>query len=142
MSDTATQVFVDTNVFVYALNRAQPEKRETALGYIDTHRDEIIVSTQVLIELHAVCRRRLGMDSDVTRAAVEAVGAFPVIGADRTLVLDAMGLSSSAHLSIFDALIVSAARHAGCGRLATEDLQDGQRFGDLVVENPFSTPGA
>ena len=37
----------------------------------------------------------------------------------------------------YDSLIVAAALDAGCDRLYSEDLQDGQRVEDLTVENPF-----
>lgn len=36
-----------------------------------------------------------------------------------------------------DSLIVAAAPGAGCTRLLTEDLQDGQRIEALTIENPF-----
>jgi len=32
---------------------------------------------------------------------------------------------------------VAAALEGGCGVLYSEDLQNGQRFGELKVENPF-----
>ncbi|HEY5564562.1 MAG TPA: VapC toxin family PIN domain ribonuclease, partial [Rhodothermia bacterium] len=34
-------------------------------------------------------------------------------------------------------LIVAAALDAGCTRLLSEDLQDGQRIDGLRIENPF-----
>ena len=40
--------------------------------------------------------------------------------------------------SFYDAQIVAAALEAGCARLLTEDLQDGQRIESLVVVNPFN----
>jgi predicted nucleic acid-binding protein len=46
-------------------------------------------------------------------------------------------LQSSSRLSWYDSLIVTGALQGGCQVLYSEDLQHGQRFGDLVVENPF-----
>jgi predicted nucleic acid-binding protein len=40
-------------------------------------------------------------------------------------------------LSVYDALIVAAAQDAGCQLLFSENLQHGQRFGTVTVENPF-----
>ncbi len=41
-------------------------------------------------------------------------------------------------LSIYDALIVSAALMAGCRTLYSEDMQDGQVIeGLLTIRNPF-----
>jgi predicted nucleic acid-binding protein len=41
-------------------------------------------------------------------------------------------------LSWYDALIVAGAIEAQCGTLYSEDLQHGQRFNDLRIENPFT----
>ncbi len=41
-------------------------------------------------------------------------------------------------LSIYDAMIVAAALHAGCRNLLSEDMQHGQVFSDrLIIRNPF-----
>lgn len=130
--------FVDTNVFAYALDTNSPVKRDRALQVIDERRDEIILSTQVLIELYAVCTRKLAMSRSDAGAAVEALSGFAVVDTDRTLVLAALALSRTAELSIFDSAIVCAAQRAGCGVLLTEDLNPGQDFDGLVVENPFA----
>lgn len=135
---SAGPVFVDTNVFAYALDDAEPRKQQIARRTIDERRRDIVVSTQVLFELHAVCTRKLGMSRDEARAAVEAVSLFTVTGADLALARDAAALAAKAQLSVFDAAIVCSARRAGCPTLLTEDLSAGQTFGDLVLENPFA----
>ncbi len=134
---SGSRVFVDTNVFAYALDGGDPVKQASAQKLIDGRRQDIVVSTQVLIELYAVCTRKLGMPSDRASAAVEAISGFPVMDADRELVLRALALSVRAQLSIFDAAIVCAAQRAGASELLTEDLNAGQRFGELVVVDPF-----
>lgn len=131
------RVFVDTNVFVYALDADAGAKQVRAQQVVSTARDEIVVSTQVLVELYAVCTRKLGMGADDARSAVAAVSGFPVTDTDRELVLQAIRLAGRAQLSIFDAAIVCAAQRSGCRTILTEDLNAGQRFGDVVVENPF-----
>ena len=137
MTDGA--IFVDTNVFAYALDDGEPVKRDTAREAIEAHRREIIVSTQVLLELHAVCTRQLGMDREVTGTAVRAVALFPVVSTDRELILDAATLATDAQLSVFDAAMVAAAVRAGCATLLSEDLNDGQLLGGVHVRNPFAS---
>jgi len=39
--------------------------------------------------------------------------------------------------SFYDSLIVAAALSAGCTRILSEDLQNGQRIEGLTIENPF-----
>jgi predicted nucleic acid-binding protein len=41
------------------------------------------------------------------------------------------------HIAFWDALIVHAARSAGCALLYSEDELGGGRIGDLRVVNPF-----
>jgi predicted nucleic acid-binding protein len=130
-------VFVDTNVFAYALDARDPAKQRRAQEIIDEHRRGIVVSTQVLLELHAVCTRKLGMDRADAGEAVRAVGAFPVVVADRELVLDAVALAQRAQLSVFDAAIVQAAARGGCELLLSEDLSDGQELAGVTVRDPF-----
>jgi hypothetical protein len=40
-------------------------------------------------------------------------------------------------LSFWDPLIVAAARAAGCDRILSEDLTDGELYGSVTVVNPF-----
>jgi predicted nucleic acid-binding protein len=55
------------------------------------------------------------------------------------LLLGAIELQAAAQLSFWDAMVVQAAKEARCERLYTEDLNPGQRFGSVVVVNPFTT---
>lgn len=135
------RVFVDTNLWAYRLDRREPEKsafvrdwlRELAREY------EIVISTQVLIELRSVLTRKLepALSWRDTRAALEALAEFEVVSANANLLLDAHELSRNQRLSWFDALIVEAAIRSGCACLYTEDFAQGQRFGALRVRNPF-----
>ncbi len=135
---TSAPVFVDTNVFAYALDRADTAKQRLAQAVINEHRRAVVVSTQVLFELYAVCTSKLGMERGDAHAAVRAVADFPVTHTDRALAIDALQLAATAQLSIFDAAIVCAAQRSRCRTILTEDLNAGQHFGEVLVENPFA----
>lgn len=62
------------------------------------------------------------------------------IDSSKGLVLSALGLALRHRLSIYDAMIVQAAIDSGSTTLYSEDLHDGQRFGDLRVVDPFTHP--
>jgi len=49
----------------------------------------------------------------------------------------ALQLARERSLSWYDSLIVASAIEERCGVLYSEDLQHGQRFGGLRIENPF-----
>jgi len=135
------RVFVDTNLWVYRLDRREPEKsafvREWLRGVAGEH--EIVVSTQVLIELRSVLTRKLKppLPPDVTRLALEVLASFDVVATDAHLVLDAHEFAQREQLSWFDALIVEAAMRSHCDLLYSEDLSHDRRFGGLTVQNPF-----
>ena len=48
-----------------------------------------------------------------------------------------MDTSREAKISLWDSLIIEAARQAGCERVLTEDLTHGQVIHGVRVENPF-----
>ena len=135
------RVFVDTNLWAYQLDRREPEKsafvrdwlRELALEH------EIVISTQVLIELRSVLTRKLkpALSWQDTRVALEALAEFEVVPANASFVLDAHELSHARKLSWSDALVVEAAIRSGCERLYSEEFSHGQAFDALKVENPF-----
>jgi predicted nucleic acid-binding protein len=56
---------------------------------------------------------------------------------DVPLIFQAIELSQRETVSFWDALIIRAGMESGCARLLSEDLQDGRRYGDTRIENPF-----
>jgi predicted nucleic acid-binding protein len=135
-------VFVDTNVWVYAVDTADPAKRERALQAIAPAQGrDIVVSTQVLAEFYAVVTRKLAVPvpPDDAEAMVRQLLALPVVAVDASLVAAAIVGSRDWQISIWDALILRAAEVAGCRRLLSEDLADGRTYGSVVVENPFAS---
>jgi predicted nucleic acid-binding protein len=137
-------VFVDTNVWVYAVDTADPAKRERALKAIEPAQGrDVVVSTQVLAEFYAVVTRKLSVPvpPDEAEAMVHQLLALPVVAVDASLVATAIAGSREWQISIWDALIIRAAEVAGCRRVLSEDLADGRTYGSIVVENPFASAG-
>lgn len=140
-------IFVDTNVLVYARDASEPDKQPQALAWIEhLWRTRMArLSFQVLQEYYATTTRKLkpGLSPEQARADIRDLLAWrPVpVGAE---VLEAGWLVEDRFgLSCWDALIVAAARAAGCEYLLTEDLQHGSQLDGLQVVNPFRTaPGS
>jgi predicted nucleic acid-binding protein len=135
------RVFVDTNLWAYRLDRREPFKAERIAAWLRTLAadHEIVVSTQVLVELRSVLTRKFQppYDAASTENALVALAAFEVVPTDATLVLDAHALAQREQLAWFDALIVEAAARSRCAILYSEDLPHGRRYGDLEVRNPL-----
>lgn len=128
--------FFDTNVVLYLLSAdtAKADRAEELLALGGT------ISVQVLNEFVAVASRKLRMSLMEIREvltpirAVCAVEPITVETHERALrIADRYGMS------IYDALIVSAALLAGCETLHSEDMQDGQVIDrKLTIRNPFA----
>ena len=136
------RVFGDTNLWVYRLDRRDPDKATRVGAWLRelAREHEIVVSTQVLIEVRSVLSHKFKPPiphADI-RLALDALTAFGVVGADPGLILDAHELAAAEQLSWFDALIIEAAMRSKCSVLYSEDLGDGRSFGPLTVRNPVA----
>ena len=60
------------------------------------------------------------------------------IGSATGRVLTASEISERHRLSFWDAMIVTAAKHAQAKRIVTEDLDHGQTIEGIRIENPFT----
>ena len=131
--------FVDTNVFVDAVDAGSPDKRIRAQSLLADLADSIVISTQVLLEFYVTATRKLAKPlspADAERRVHELSGT-DVVEITAPLVRTAIVLSREHQLSLWDALIVESARARGCRRLFSDDLQHGREFGGVQVENPF-----
>jgi predicted nucleic acid-binding protein len=133
--------FVDTNILVYAEDRDAGTKNETARSLVLDLWDsgDGVVSVQVLQEFFVTVTRKLSkpMRPNTASRIVNEYLSWRVVENTGDLLRVGIDLAQSAKLSLWDALIVAAAQHAGCDRLVTEDLSHQRRFGSLRIENPF-----
>ena len=133
--------FVDSNVLIYAHDTSAGGKREVAAARLaDLWRTRAgIISVQVLQELYVNITRKVARP--LAKAAVipllEAYAKWRIVVPDAATVVQSVRVEERFQLSFWDALIVTSAQMAGAKRLLTEDLQGGQNFDGVVVENPF-----
>jgi predicted nucleic acid-binding protein len=132
-------VFVDSNVFLYAVDDADPRKQQIARDW----RAELWksrlgrVSFQVLNEFYVNAVRLKPVASGEARAEVRDLLAWNPVAVDAAVIESAWKLQDRHRLHYWDSLIVAAAKVASCGFLLTEDLQDGQNLDGVEVVNPF-----
>lgn len=127
--------FADTNVVLYLLDDGpKAERAEEILGQGPR------ISVQVLKEAMVNCRRKAGLSWEDTGAFLEGIKSLCPVE-DLTIQTHQVGraLAEKYQLSVYDAMIVSAALLAGCTTLWTEDMHDGLLVEDwLRVVNPFA----
>lgn len=134
--------FLDSNIFVYLFDEGAHEKRSIAEA-ITRNAIEAragCISFQVVQETLNVLTRKLAVP--VTNADAQGFlhkMLMPLwrVMPSQKLYSEAIALQRRLRLSFYDSLIVAAALEAGCKRLLTDDMQDGQRIEGLRIENPF-----
>ena len=134
--------FVDTNVLVYVRDASEPRKQKQAKAWMHflwqtgTGR----LSFQVLQEFYVTVTEKLspGLTAARAREDVQSLFVWKPIAVDQMVMETAWHIQSRFKISWWDSLIVSAALQAGCRYLLTEDLPEGQDFGDLHVLSPFN----
>ncbi len=136
MSDRS---FFDTNILVYADDDDTPAKQQLARDLIYEHRrgETGVVSMQVLQEYFVTVTQKLKVDSPAARRKVEILSEFDVVAPDVADILAAIDLHRLHGFSFWDALVVRAAKQAGCRVLLSEDFQDGREIDGVKVLNPF-----
>jgi predicted nucleic acid-binding protein len=136
----ADRAFFDTNVLLYMYTKSP--KRAVARRLVDTYvlSGAVLVSTQVIQEFYAAGSRKLNISRDGLKKAISDLLELPVISLGPSHILSAIENEERYQISFWDALIVAAAQSGGADVLYTEDLNDGQQYGTVMVRNPFLQP--
>jgi predicted nucleic acid-binding protein len=72
------------------------------------------------------------------QAALDAIRAIRTVTPDGVLFRRAVEIHELYGIHFCDGMIVAAAERAECRRIWSEDLNSGQRYLGIVVENPFA----
>jgi len=131
--------FFDTNVLVYADDKAAPSKQRRALELVAEHRraGTGVVSLQVLQEYFVTVTCKLQVDARTARRKVELLAEFDVATPDVADIVAAIDLTRLHSFSFWDALVLRSAQQAGCRVLYTEDMQLAREMDGLRIVNPF-----
>jgi predicted nucleic acid-binding protein len=135
----AGRSFFDTNILVYADDKAAPAKQRRAIELVAEHRlaGSGVVSLQVLQEYFVTVTRKLHLDARIARRKVELLAEFDVVVPEIADVLAAIDFHRLHTISFWDALILRSAKQAGCRVLLSEDMQSAREIDGIRIENPF-----
>jgi predicted nucleic acid-binding protein len=132
--------FLDTNVLVYAYEQGDSRRRRIARDLVRRAvAGDILMSTQVLAEFAATLLHKIkpaARPEDVA-AVLDALGPIRVVVTDCDIVRRALDVRSEYGVHFYDCMIVAAAERGGCERIWSEDLNAGQKYFGIMVENPF-----
>jgi predicted nucleic acid-binding protein len=133
------RTFFDTNVLVYTDDKAAPAKQRRALDLIAEHRRAKtgVVSLQVLQEYFVTVTRKLHLDPRIARRKVELIAEFDIAFPEVADILAAIDLHRLHGVSFWGALVLRAAKQAGCSILLSEDMQGNREIDGVQIVNPF-----
>ena len=133
--------FVDTNILVYAHDRAAGSKHERARQLLERLWDsgQGVLSTQVLQELCINLRRKVTppLPVNTIRGLIQDYMSWEILVNTPASVTQALDIEVRYETSFWDALILQAAESSGAAVLYSEDLNAGQRYGPVQVVNPL-----
>ena len=133
------ECFLDANVLVYAVSKAPAEagKKKRALELIEG--EDFGVSAQVLQEFYVTVTRKLKqpIPADEALKFLRPLAAFPFVPVDFALMQRAIAVSQRFQISYWDGAVIAAAERLSARTLYSEDLNNGQRYGSVLVVNPF-----
>ncbi len=138
------KVFLDTNIFIYALTEPKEKNKEEdlrkraislkLLAKIFNEKD-IIISVQILNELHFNMIRKFKLDDELVIKSIEE-NLFSIALVEDLKVqtyTKASQIRKKYNISYWDSLVVASALESGCSTLYSEDMQH-----NLVIENSLT----
>jgi len=134
--------FLDTNVVVYTFDDKDAAKRDRARALVAAALAEsrCVISYQVAQEfLNAALRKFVKplTNADAERYLRVVLEPLCTVFSSMELFHQAIDISGRWKYPFYDALVIASALQAGCSILYSEDLQHGQKIGDVRILNPF-----
>lgn len=132
--------FLDTNIVLYAFDDSEPRKQSIAQELLRRAvRAECVISVQVLSEICNTILRKMIVSHpiDLLREILEQLEPVPTVCPDERMVRRAVDCRERYGVHFYDGMIIAAAERAGCKRIWSEDLNAGQEYFGVKVENPF-----
>ena len=133
--------FLDTNVLVYAYDRVDRSKQLAAQKLVAAALNGAAsISVQVLAELSVTLLHKASppLRPEQMTVILDAIAAIPLVAPDREIVQRAVEARAEYGIHFYDGMIIAAAERAGCARIWSEDLNPGQKYFGIPVENPFA----
>lgn len=134
MSDN---VFIDSNVWIYALMTGDDERIAAATQLIETQ-PSIVVSTQIVNEVCNVLLRKHRVSNDNIITYIDYFyQEYVVTVLDESVLRLAAQLRMRYNFSFWDSLVVSSAIENDCAIIYSEDMQHGLTIKNTLIKNPF-----
>jgi predicted nucleic acid-binding protein len=133
--------FLDSNVLIYAYDPKDPRKQGIARELVEKALlGDGVVSVQVLAEFAATLLHKLRpvVPPGAVTEILDAMHSISVVQPEAGTVRRAVQAYEQYGVQFYDGMIIAAAERAGCKKIWSEDLNAGQEYFGVKVENPFA----
>jgi predicted nucleic acid-binding protein len=130
-------IFIDTNVLLYAYSSTEPEKRDKVRELITNGR--AFTSTKVLQELANILHERFKIDwEQISDVLAECMDNFEVYTNTDYTVAKACFIARDYEYSFYDSQVITTALQTNSSVLYSESMTNGQIIEDrLTIRDPF-----
>ncbi len=130
---------LDSNIMIYAESFTDDPRCGVAQKLIAAADiDSIVIPAQSLAEtVHWLLKKARKTRQEAAASAAYWRGMFRLQSTSEPVMKSALELMEEHNFQIFDAIILSSAAEAGVDMLLSEDMQDGFRWRNVTVVNPF-----
>jgi len=132
--------FLDSNVFVYAYDTTDLRKQSIAQDLVKKALlGEMVASTQVIAEFATTLLHKVAppANSQYVITLLDALSPIKLILPDEGIVRRAVEARGAYGVHFYDGMIIAAAERAGSATIWSEDLNSGQNYFGMQVQNPF-----
>ncbi|WP_296327367.1 PIN domain-containing protein [uncultured Treponema sp.] len=139
MNYTDTKVFLDTNILAYIFDSRDIAKKAKAKELFSqlVIENNCMISTQVLQELFNVVTKKLKYSKEDAQKIIMSLMNLVIHQVSTLDIQVAMKISSESQFTIYDSLIIAAAKAESCKIVYSEDLNAGQVVEGVKIVNPF-----
>jgi predicted nucleic acid-binding protein len=133
-------IALDTNVLIYACDRADPRRQQVAINLVVNSSDGVLL-WQVACEFVAASRKLSAQGftpSNAWNRLAEFLAVLPLVLPAAGVLEDARSLHTAHGVSFRDPLVLAACAGVGVKTLYSEDVPALPRVGGLQVVNPFT----
>ena len=133
--------FLDSNILIYAYDPKDSRRQEIARELLKRAiAGDGVVSIQVLAELAVTLLHRLTprVAPEAVKEILDLISPISVISPDAETVRRAVQPHEEYGVHFFDGMLIATAKRVGCKRIWSEDLNAGQSYFGVAIENPFA----
>jgi len=137
---TAPPDVLDSNILIYSYDPREQRKQVIAQNrLLRAVKGESLASTSVLAEVASTFLHKMSLPARLGRvnAVVDTLSPIQLVLADEGIVRRALEAREAYGVHFYDGMIIAAAERGGCGRIWSEDMNAGQKYFGIAVQNPF-----